>query len=157
MCISKSNLGTFLAFLHVMSLVICPVPDTNLHKWVSHKRHHFKSCWVNLGGVNLTGGSTFPGSTLLRATVTRFSYAFLISRFFLEFLHVMSLVICPVADTNLHKGAYHKYRGNLTGVRGYLARVNLVEVKLAGVNRHFSRISVCDEPSNMSSHRHESS
>ena len=106
----RSNLlgstRTFLAFLHVMSLVICPVPDTNLHKWVSHKRHHFKSCWVNLGGVNLTGGSTFPGSTLLGATVTRFSYAFLISRFFLEFLHVMSLVICPVADTNLHKGAH---------------------------------------------------
>ena len=51
---------------------------------------------------------------------------------FLAFLHVMSLVICPVADTNLHKGAYHKYGGNLTGARGYLSRVNLVGVKLAG-------------------------
>ena len=36
-CISKSNLGTFLAFLHVMSLVICPVADTNLHKGAFHK------------------------------------------------------------------------------------------------------------------------
>ena len=76
---------------------------------------------------------------------------------FLAFLHVMSLVICPVADTNLHKGGYRKYGGNLARARGYLAGVNLVEVKLAGVNQNFSRISARDEPSNMSSPRHESS
>ena len=76
---------------------------------------------------------------------------------FLVFLHVMSLVICPVADMNLHKGAYHEYGGNLARARGYLSGVNLVEVKLAAVNRNFSCISARDEPSNMSSRRHESS
>jgi hypothetical protein len=58
-CISKSNLGTFLAFLHVMSLVICPVLDTNLHKGAYHKY------WDNLAGAggNLAGA----GGTLLTA------------------------------------------------------------------------------------------
>ena len=67
-CISKSNLGTFLAFLHVMSLVICPVADTNLHKGAFHKYGVNLAgdylAKVNLAGANLAG-ATLLGETLL--------------------------------------------------------------------------------------------